>query len=274
MTVTISGKNYRAIVVHSDAHDKRRQKKLARQLAESRGWTEQQLQQAGKTKYFCREDAEAAVEKLHREPAPYHFSECRVEERMTYATGRPPKNGERKVTGIRYVLTGTVVERAAEVAQRNEVSGCFVLLTNTPTAGTMAHSPQEALLAYKEQHGIEQNFGFLKDPNIVNDLFLKKPEHIEVLGFILLTSLLIWRLLEHVMREYLKQTGTTVPGWDRKPTPAPTAFMMTTKFIGLMVAEVAGEWFFPTPLSAIQQAYVRALGLSEEVLLRKKSAGE
>jgi len=36
MTVTIGEKIYRAIVVHSDAHDKRRQKKLARKLAESR----------------------------------------------------------------------------------------------------------------------------------------------------------------------------------------------------------------------------------------------
>ena len=57
-----------------------------------------------------------------------------------------------------------------------------------------------------EQHGIERNFGFLKDPLIVNDLFLKKPERIEVLGLILLISLLIWNLMEHVVRGYLSQT--------------------------------------------------------------------
>ncbi len=58
----------------------------------------------------------------------------------------------------------------------------------------MAHSPEEMLAAYKEQHGIERNFGFPKDPLIVNDLFLKRPDRIEVLGFVLLVSLLTWSL--------------------------------------------------------------------------------
>lgn len=52
----------------------------------------------------------------------------------------------------------------------------------------MAHTPCEVLAAYKEQHGIERNFAFLKDPLIVNDLFLKRPDRIEALGFILLTA--------------------------------------------------------------------------------------
>jgi transposase len=47
------------------------------------------------------------------------------------------------------------------------------------------------LRTYKAQDGIERNFSFLKDPLIVNDLFLKKPERIEALGMILLLSLLI-----------------------------------------------------------------------------------
>jgi hypothetical protein len=34
-SVTLYGKDYRAVVVHSDAHDKRRQKKLERMLSES-----------------------------------------------------------------------------------------------------------------------------------------------------------------------------------------------------------------------------------------------
>lgn len=104
------------------------------------------------------------------------------------------------VSKIRYILEGDVVERSEEVQQAREASGCFVLLTNTTLEGEMAHAPENVLTAYKEQHGIEANLGFLKDDLIVNDLFLKKPNRIEVLGFILLTSLLVWRLMEHVMR--------------------------------------------------------------------------
>jgi len=269
MTVTIGEKVYRAVVVHSDAHDKRRQKKLTRRLRESRESAEQALKRASKVEYFCREDAEAAAEKLRNEKTPYHAYQCRVEEKVTYARGRPPKNGERKVTKVRYILTGEVAERAGEVARIKEASGCFVLLTNTPTKGEMAHSPTAVLMAYKEQQGIERNFGFLKDPLIVNDIFLKRPDRIEVLGFILLTSLLVWNLMEHVMRQHLKRTDSTVPGWDRKPTQTPTSFMMTTKFKGVLVVELHGEWEFTAPLTSEQQHYVRALGLTEDSLLRK-----
>jgi len=176
MTVTVAEKRYRAVVVHSDAHDKRRQKELERRLAESREKAEQTLKKARKVEYFCHDDAEVAAEKLHGEKSLYHSCHCRVEQKMTYARGRPPKSGERKVTKVRYILTGEVVERSDEVAHIREASGCFVLLTNTPTAGEMAHSPTDVLMAYKEQQGIERNFGFLKDPLIVNDIFLKRSD--------------------------------------------------------------------------------------------------
>jgi len=269
MTVTIGEKVYRAVVVHSDAHDKRRQKKLERRLRESRESAERMLKEASKVEYFCHEDAEAAAEKLRSEKTLYHSCQCQVEEKVTYARGRPPKNGARKVSKVRYILKGEVVERSDEVARIREASGCFVLLSNTSTEGEMAHSPTAVLMAYKEQQGVERNFGFLKDPLFVNDIFLKRPDRIEVLGFILLTSLLVWNLMEHVMRQCLKRTDSTIPGWDRKPTQTPTSFMMTTKFKGVLVAELDGEWCFTVPLTSEQQHYVRALGLTEDSLLGK-----
>ena len=271
MTIILEENSYRAIVVHSDAHDKRRQKRLARKLAESRKKAEGVLKKAEKVEYFCREDAEAAAGKLCNEKTLYHSCECNVMDKVTYARGRPPKNGERRASKIRYILEGHVVERSDEIEQMREVAGCFVLLTNAPTEGEMAHSPADVLAAYKDQHGIERNFGFLKDPLFVNDMFVKRPDRIEVLGFILLTSLLVWNLMEHVMREHLKRTDTTIPGWDGKATQKPTSFMMTTKFKGVLLAELDGEWCFTEPLSFEQQQYVQALGLTEGLLLRKDS---
>jgi len=63
------------------------------------------------------------------------------------------------------------------------------------------------LEAYKGQSGVENNFRFLKDPLIVNDLFLKKPERIEALGLIFLLSLLVWNLMERSMRKHVEKTG-------------------------------------------------------------------
>ena len=266
-SVTLYDKSYRAVVVHSDANDKRRQKKLDHVLTESLEEAGGILEEVGKVQYFCRQDAEAAADKLRSEGSSCHYCDCVVTEKVTYARGRPPKSGDRKVSRVRYVLEGKLVERADEVERMRQSAGCFVLLTNVPEEGEMAHTPAEVLAAYKEQYGIERNFGFLKDPLIVNDIFLKRPERIEVLGFILLVSLLVWNLMEHVMRSYLKRADSTIPGWDNKPTRRPTSFMMTTKFKGVLVIKIRGKWYFSVPLTDELEQYVRALGLTEDLLL-------
>src|SRR5712692_6116999 len=138
-------------------------------------------------------------------------------------------------------------------------TGCFVLLTNVPTAGALAHSASDILTVYKEQHGTEQNYGFLKDPVIVNSLFLKKPERIEALGLILLLALLLWRVMERAMRTYVDTTSTPLPGWYKKTTERPTSFMMVTKFAGVIVVKLGDHRQLARPLSGVQQQYLTAL---------------
>jgi len=75
--------------------------------------------------------------------------------------------------------------------------------------------------------------------------------------------------MDHVMRQHLKRTDSVVPGWGRKPTQTPTSFMMTTKFKGVLVVELHGQWEFTAPLTSEQQQYMRALELTEDSLLRK-----
>lgn len=165
------------------------------------------------------------------------------------------------IKALRYSLQVTLHERAEVVARKRQEAGCFVLLTNVPTAGEMAHRAGEVLRAYKEQHGVEQNFAFLKDPIIVNSLFLKKPERIEALGLVLLLALLLWRLVERTLRVHVETTGNPLMGWDKKATQKPTAFMMMTKFAAVMVLKVGGQRQLAQPLSAVQQAYLNALGV-------------
>jgi transposase len=71
-------------------------------------------------------------------------------------------------------------------------AGCFVLLSNlTDPQDYNQWSAKQLLTLYKDQGGIEQNFSFLKDQVIVNSIFLKKPQRIEVLGLVLVIALLI-----------------------------------------------------------------------------------
>jgi hypothetical protein len=184
-----------------------------------------------------------------------------VEERPQYGPGRPSRTQPRRVKAWRYGLQVTLHERSEVIARKTQETGCFVLLTNVPTAGEMAHTARDVLRAYKEQHGIEQNFGFLKDPLIVNSLFLKKPERIEALGLVLLLALLLWRLVERTLRVHVETTETPLTGWDKKATQQPTAFMMMTKFAAVMVIKVGSQRQLARPLSTVQQQYLRALGV-------------
>jgi transposase len=259
--VSLYGKAYRAVVVHSSSQDQRRQKHLERELQASHATLEATVREVARQEYFCHADAEAAAAKLRAVPSAYHWVEAVVEERPKYGPGRPSRTQPRAVKALRYGLQVTLHERAEVLARKVQETGCFVLLTNVPTEGEMAHSAREVLRAYKEQHGVEQNFAFLKDPLIVNSLFLKKPERIEALGLVLLLALLLWRLVERALRVHVETTGSTLTGWDKQATQKPTAFMMMTKFAAVMVIKVGGQRQLAHPLSTVQQQYLLALNV-------------
>jgi len=257
--VTLYGTSYRAVVVHSSAQDKRRQQRLARDLQASQSTLQTAARPAEQQEYFCRADAEAAAAKLRARHTAYHRVDVTVEERPVYGRGRPSPQKPRPIKAMRYRLKTTISPHTEHIARLEEEAGCFVLLTNVPTAGDLAHSAREILTVYKDQHGTEQNYGFLKDPVIVNSLFLKKPERIEALGLVLLLALLLWRLMERAMRRYVDSTRTPLTGWDKKATERPTAFMMVTKFAGVIVLKLGDHRQLARPLSAVQQRYLTAL---------------
>jgi transposase len=258
-SVTLYGKAYRAVVVHSNRQDQRRQKRLEREIQASYMTLEAAVREAVRQEYFCHADGEAAAARLRALQSAYHWVQVGVEERPKYGPGRPSLQQPRVLKALRYGLQVTLHERAEVIARKEQETGCFVLLTNVPSEGEMAHSAGELLQAYKEQHGVEQNFAFLKDPIIVNSLFLKKPERIEALGLVLLLALLLWRLAERALRAHVEATGSTLSGWDKKETQKPTAFMMMTKFAAVMVIKRGDQRQLTHPLSTIQQQYLLAL---------------
>lgn len=261
--VTLYGKSYRGIVVHSSAHDKRRQKRLERQLTASEKAARDKLTNINRERFFCRADAEQAAQKLMSQTTLYHQVAIEIIECPRYARGRPVKDKIRTAVSMEYSLSATVVEKEKEIARRRQLSGCFVLLSNVESMGDVHYSAEMILRTYKDQQSIENNFGFLKDDRIVNAIFLKRPERIEVLGLVLLISLLIWRLVEHIMRLELEATDTTVAGWDNKPTQRPTCYMLTWRFKGIMVLCIEGERRLAEPLSPDQKAFLKVLKVPE-----------
>jgi transposase len=219
----------------------------------------QPLREAAKPDYFCPADASAAADKLRALASVYHWLEAEVEARPKYGPGRPSANKPRTAVALQYGLKVTLHERPEAIARKSQEAGCFVLLSNVPSEGDIAHDATAVLTAYKNQHGMEQNYGFLKDPLIVNSLFLDKPERIEALGMVLLLALLLWRLMERSLRRYVAVSGMKLAGWDHKVTERPTSFMMMTKFSNVIVLKVGQKRQTVQPLSQEQRQYLTAL---------------
>jgi hypothetical protein len=249
------------VVVHASSQEQRRQQHLARESQTSYAPLEATGREATQQAYCCYADAEAAAAKLRALQSASHWVEGGVEEHPPYGPGRPSAKTPRVVKALRYGRQVTLRERSEVIARKTQETGCCVLLTHVPTAGEMAHRARDVLRAYNEQHGIEQHFGFLKDPLMVNSLLLKKPEWIEALGLVVWLALWLWRLVARTLRVHVETTETPLVGWDKKATQKPTAFMMMTKFAAVMVIKVGAQRQLVHPLSMVQQQYLRALGV-------------
>ncbi len=175
--VELCGRTYRAIVVHSDAHDRRRQKRIDRAIEKDALAVKERAWNLSCKEFFCLADAQATAKAF--KGGDFHEVSCSVAIRPTYGKGRPSKNRVRPIKDIRFRIAAKVEENKEAVEKLREEAGCFVLLTSVPTEEKKG---VDILRLYKEQDGIERNFAFLKDPLVVNDVFLKTPRRIEAMG--------------------------------------------------------------------------------------------
>jgi len=272
-TVELYGTLYRAIVVHSSSHDKRRQKRIERLLKKNKKELEQACKKITAQVYFCEADALAAAQKLSELPkkTDCYLIETSIKKEPKYSPGRPKAGESRIPKNFEFHLEIKIIEDEDKLERLRYEAGCFVLISNLSTDADNLKvtrktewSPEKLLKLYKSQSGIERNFGFLKDPVIINSVFLKKATRIEVLGMVLLIALLIWRLMERSMRLYLDSENITITGWVRRKTKKPTSFMMSTKFVSVLVVKNGRNRQLARPLKPVQHEYLKALGVSPE----------
>ena len=268
--VVIKAKHYRAVVIHSSSHDRRRGKRIDQKLKTEYKALEKQCKEASKKPFYCEADARAAAQALEESNIKYYQAKIEIEEIPKYKRGRP-KDGIKKISEIRYGLCWKLSENKQAVSKLKEEAGCFVMITNVPAHGENGYDSLAILKAYKDQYGIEQNFGFLKDPMIVNSVFLKKPQRIEVLGLVLVISLLIWRLIERSMRQFVEEGNQDLPGWKRRRTTRPTTFMLMTKFQGIMILKIGSKRRLNKPFNHQQLEYLSALGVNPEAFIKPRA---
>lgn len=269
-TVELHGKIYRAIVIHSTAHDSRRQKKIAKSLETSQKKIAKELKGCV-NEFACETDALKAIPTFEKASTALHSIKANIIPVNIRKRGRPPK-GAPAPTRVLYKIEWEVTENKQEVDRINKEAGCFVLITNAPNTGKMSLPIKDVLKTYKGQYGVESCFAFLKDPLITNDIFLKKPSRIDALGMVLVISLLVWRLMERSMRLHVEETGESMPGLNKQKTQRPTSYMLTIHMNRIMVMCTAkGERLFLRQPKETQMIYLKSLGLDETVFIDPKS---
>lgn len=264
-TVDLHGKTYRAVVIHSDSYDKRRQKKVDKELGDSEKKIKAELKRKISV-YNCEADAIQAQKQINGISTAFHKATSFIIPFQAKLPGRPSKNKPVPTT-TKYNLEWNIIPKKEAIEKARTIAGCFILLTNVPEMGeNNSLDSIELLRTYKGQYGVESGFAFLKDPIIVNDIFLKNPNRIDALGMVLVISLIVWRLMERSLRAYVNNTEELLPGWENRKTDKPTAFMVSVTMLGVIVLKLRdGKRLMLKAPRSKPAAYLRALGLNESV---------
>lgn len=218
------------VAYHSAEAAGREAKTLGRQLKREAEEAAKSLRGLSRQRFHCEEDALQAARQLESRWKWHSLSKISArQEKKHKKPGRPAAGS---AASIEYAIEAKL--RADEASWEKEVfrRSLFILATNEPVNDKEAE--QRLLQAYKGQQSVERGFRFIKDPNIVaSSFFVKKPERVEALLFVMAVCLLAYSVLEYRIREGLKQSQANVPDQKGKPTQKPTARWVFQLFVGI-----------------------------------------
>ncbi|MBA3472960.1 MAG: IS1634 family transposase [Rubrobacter sp.] len=227
----------RWVVLSSEQRRKRTEKTFWRQAARQQQEWEKVLWHLGNRAFACEADArEALKEATKRMPEWLEVEETTLSSRPRYVKGGRPGKDARPASIERRIKATLRIdrERAEHECERR---ARYIVGTNVLDPARL--SEEELIRTYKGQGGVERGFRFLKDPLfLASSVFVKKPERIVALGFVMVVCLLVYRLAEHRLRKRLGERGQSIPNQAGKPSEKPTMRWVFQFFEGIDVLYV------------------------------------
>ena len=161
-------------------------------------------------------------------------------------------------------------DRVDREAQRR---ACVIIGTNIMDPAVL--SDTAVITTYLRQGSVERGFRFLKDPLfLASSVFVKKPQRIVALGFIMVLCLLVYRLAEGRLRRQLAQRGQTIPSQTGKPTASPTLRWVFQCFEGLDLLTIRGPAHVQQRVLGLRPLHHQVLTLLGPAYLARYSPGE
>ena len=221
----------RWIVVRTQEGEERARATVQRQAEREQVTWEKRLWHLGNQPFACQPDAEAALAKTCQRLPPW-FVLASTAGRAAELRHPGPAAQRRHSATLGWQIQATMTRDPAALEREALRRAAFIVGTNLLDTDAW---PDEAVLAlYREQSVVERGFAFLKDPLfLASSVFVKRPERIMALAFVMTLCLLVYKLAEVRLRQRLAQTGQTVPDQKGKPTARPTLRWLFQCFEGI-----------------------------------------
>jgi transposase len=264
----IDGRPYRLIVVHSSALDKHKEKSLLKKWSRQREALEKAARELSRRPFACEADARKAIEIFRQEyrHQPFILNGTVTEElASSYPKPGRPRKGAEPQNKVVYYAYVQVEEDQQAMAHEKDLASTFVLITNL--MDTEKYPDPKVLKEYKEQHAVEKQFRFLKQPVLLGPIFLKNKNRVEAMSFVFQLALLVAAYLEYRVRKSLEKEETPLVLPGKRKSTNPTARALLQMFDYLLVVKQGPDralinYHGPEVIRALELA-----GFSKEIYL-------
>ncbi|SDT35902.1 Transposase [Paenibacillaceae bacterium GAS479] len=235
------GQALRFVVVHSSQIEAKQRETLQRQMSKEREKIDQALRSLASERFACEHDAQQRMAAFgNQQKWKWHGIDLKAESE-TYPLPRMkrgrPKADERPAMAVQWRITvGELHYEEEALLMQAQKQGLFVLATSHPESETWTST--RVLQTYKGQAAAETRFRLLKDPVILDAIYLKQPRRVEALGVVFVMALLIYGLLEWRVRENLKQEKEPLILPGKRKSFEPTGEMLLALLKTIQVIHV------------------------------------
>ena len=127
------------------------------------------------------------------------------------------------------------------------------------------HPAEKVLRDYKEQTAVELQFKAIKEPEFVGAVFVKKPERLEALAYVVLLAAMVRAIIQRRARRYAEIKNEELPIPGKRMTKRPTARMILDSSDEVIVVMLPDGSRALSKSTMFPDKMFRALGVSPSV---------
>ena len=232
---SIYGVKQRWLILYSPKSKEQAEKTVQKKFLKESTTEIKSFHKLFKERFYCIEDAQKAIENFTKK-LKYITIDTNILQHHHYkGKGRPKANS--KPVKTTYSIEGSAFIHISDYEETLEKKGYFVLATNELNNSEI--STKDILLTYKNQSKVEKGFRFMKDNEFLASAFyVKSPQRIETLMFIMTLCLLVYSALEYKIRQELLKQNKSFIDQKNKSTQIPTMRWIFQYFNGIHLLKI------------------------------------